>query len=656
MKRLFFLIFILLSGYLPGKSQTIFKEPLSPRQTYYRIGATLDDSAKIVNGEMSAYWVNLSKELVPDIQLHMYLNAFSSSNSTFYKESGASPGNKESDFGWIDIKKLTDRRGRDLTPFMEYISPDDGNADDRTVLKIRLPQSASPGDTVFLNISFESKLPSRIERTGYNDDYFFVAQWFPKFGVYEPAGMRYSLKGGWNCHQFHANSEFYSNHSVYDVSITLPKKYIVGSGGLLIRETDIDSDNKTLIYRAEDIVDFAWTAWPGYSVVNDKWKDINITFLFPAERKNQVERQFKAVKNALEFFEGRVGPFPWPHLTFVDPPAKGAGSGGMEYTTIFTSSSAFLMPSFLRFPETATIHEFGHSYFMGIMASNEFEEPWLDEGLTSFWEARIVDNYYGANSGMIDLPYFKLADKAIARSSYIGSGSRQVISNNEYSWNYPHGTYGMMSYNKASTWLFTLMGIVGEETTDEIFREYYRKWSFRHPSGKDFINTVNEVVTRLNGDKFGPDMNWFFDQTLYGTGICDYKVSGFTNNRTGKAFGRNMLPDTLSEDFPLNDSLYYSVVNLVRTGEIMLPVEVLIHFNNGEEIMEYWDGKSRYKDFKYEDKPKILWVKIDPEYKITMDVNYVNNSMTDKPDRLPLKIMTNKLVLFLEFMISIIYF
>jgi hypothetical protein len=636
-----------------SSAQIVLNKPLSERVTYYRINSALDITTKIVKGEMNAYWVNNTTDNVNDVQLHMYLNAFSSNRSTYYKESGGDPGTRDSDFGWIDINAITGKDGTDLTSMMKFISPDDENPDDKTVLKIDLPKPAEPGDTVFLNVNFESKLPSKIIRTGYTDDYFFVAQWFPKFGVYEPAGTRYAGKGGWNCHQFHSTSEFYSNHSVYDVKITLPKEYVVGSGGLLIDELET-IDSKTLTFRAEDIVDFAWTAWPGYAVLTDVWKHVKITLLIPSERKNQVERQFQAVKNALEYLESNVGPYPWPHLTFVDPPSKGSGAGGMEYTTIFTSASSFIMPSFFHMPEMVTVHEFGHSYFMGILASNEFEEPWLDEGINSFWEARIMDHYYGKNSGMLDLPFFKIADKSMSRTSYLSSASRQVISNNEYSWNYPHGTYGMMSYMKTATWLFTLMGIVGEETTNEIFREYYRKWAFRHPSGKDFVSVVNEVVTRIHGDKFGPDMNWFFDQTLYGTGICDYRVSAFTNTRIPKPVGRNEISDSLENMTSGVDSLYKSVVQLERTGDIMLPVEVLVRFNDGEEILETWDGKSRFKDFTYMGGKKIVWVKIDPEYKITMDINYINNSLTEEPDRVPLRRMTNKLIIYLQFLISII--
>lgn len=649
------LIFVFLWSLLPLNilpAQIVMNKEFSKRLTYYKIDATLDITSKIVKGEMSAYWVNNSSDIVNDVHLHMYLNAFSSNKSTFYKESGGDPGNKDSDYGWIDILNITDRAGTDLKSLLQYISPDDGNTDDKTVLKIDLPKPAEPGDTVFLNVNFESKLPSKIIRTGYSDDYFFVAQWFPKFGVYEPAGMRYATKGGWNCHQFHAHSEFYSNHSVYDVRITLPKNYVVGSGGLLIEENE-SGESKTLTYRAEDIVDFAWTAWPGYAVYTDQWKHVKIELLIPSERKNQVKRQFQAVKNALEYLELNVGPYPWPHLTFVDPPSKGSGAGGMEYTTLFTSSSSFIMPSFFHMPEMVTIHEFGHSYFMGILASNEFEEPWLDEGINSFWEARIMDHYYGKNSGILDLPFFKIADKSMSRTSYLSSGSRQLISNNEYSWNYPHETYGMMSYMKSATWLYTLMGIVGEETTNEIFREYYRKWAFRHPSGKDFVSVVNEVVKRIHGDKFGPDMNWFFEQTLYGTGICDYKVSDFANNKIQKPIGRDMPKESPEEKTSVTDSLYNCIVQLERVGDIMLPVEVLVHFEDGSEVRETWDGKSRFKDYTYTGTEKIVWVKIDPEYKITMDVNYINNSLTDDPDPVPLRRITNKMITYLQFLISV---
>jgi hypothetical protein len=654
MKRLALLITGSLMLTVPIKSQIVVKEPLSTRETYYKIDATLDTVLKVVEGNMETCWVNKSFDVVPEVQMHLYMNAFRNKKSTFNKESGGFSSGRKSDYGWIDIKKISDREGNDLLSSIRFIRPDDGNPDDSTVIKINLPQPAKPGDTVFLKIDFETRLPGRIIRTGYKDNFYFVAQWFPKFGVYESTGMRYAVKGAWNCHQFHNNSEFYSNHSVYDVKITLPVNYIVGTGGLLLEESKTGTNEKIMTFRAEDIVDFAWTAWPSYEVFTDQWKHVKITLLLPRERTVQAERQLRAVKYALEYFDKNVGPYPWPYLTFVDPPAKGEGSGGMEYTTLFTSASFTGVPGFLHLPEMVTIHEFGHAYFMGILASNEFEEPWLDEGVNQFWESRIMDNYYGANSSMIDHPLLEISDLSIARSSYVYSGSRQVTTNSEYSWNYPHGTYSMMSYSKTAICLRTLMGIVGEETTDNIFRQYYKEWAFRYPSGRDFINVVNKVVMENSGDKFGPDMNWFFDETLFGTGICDYKVSDIRNKRIDSSIKSG---DSVSADVEKrseNGSDFNAVVELERLGEVMLPVDVLIHFKDGTDVHELWDGKSRFRDFSYSGKGEVEWAKIDPDYKIVMDVNYINNSMTLDPDRIPVNRIAGKLTTLLQYLISVV--
>lgn len=661
MKKLIFalVLFMMLDYTCPA--QIINKEPLSPRITGYKIDARLDPVRKTVTGKMEAFWVNISGNLISDAHLHMYMNAYSGNNTTFVKESRGSAGTRESDLGWIKIFSIKDRNDKDLIRNIEFISPDDSNADDSTVLKVNLPEAVKPGDTVFLKINFETKLPdfnvkgSFLEkRSGFNNNFFFVGQWFPKFGVFEPAGMRDRVIPGWNCHQFHAESEFYSDHSVYDVRITVPDEYVVGTGGMLLDESDCKDDSayKTQSWRAEDIVDFAWTAWPDYAVFTDQWKHVKITLLLPPLRKDQANRQFRAVKNALEYLTENVGPYPWPHLTFVDPPSNTGHAGGMEYTTLFTSMSSYIMPGFLHLPEMVTVHEFGHAYFMGILATNEFEDPWMDEGINSFWEARIMDHYWGERSGMIDHPLLKVADKTTARSAYVYSPDRQLVSNRENSWNYPFGTYSMMSYQKASTWLFTLMGIAGEETTNDIFKEYYRQWAFKHPAPKDFINVVTDVVKKEHGDKFGPDMNWFFDQTLYGTGLCDYKVTSFRSFKqdTSKAHA-----DTLKLAMaykPHSDSLYNNSIRVDRLGEVMLPVEVLVHFSNGHETLLNWDGKERFKNLWIKSNSDIEWVKIDPEYKIRMDVNFINNSLNYSPERVQLRKLDNKLLLFLEFFTS----
>ena len=636
--------------------QTLLEAPLSDRTTGYKIDVELMPELKIVKGSMKAYWVNRSSSDVSEVQLHMYLNAFRSNKSTFYRESGSSPGTKLIDLGWVDISSIYDSQGNDLSDAMSFIQPDDNNKDDMTVLKIVLAETASPGDTVWLDMDFESKLPSHIRRTGFNKDFFFVAQWFPKFGVYETAGTRYAIEDGWNCHQFHRHSEFYSNHSVYDVSITLPDEYVVGSGGMLLKEEVIDKGRKKLFYRAEDIVDFAWTAWPSYKLAEDKWEHVSIRFLYPPGRENQVERQLQAVKNALEYFTDHVGPYPWPHLTFVDPPSIGSGSGGMEYTTIFTSSSSGNIPEFILMPEMVTVHEFGHAYFMGILASNEFEEPWMDEGINSYMESRVMDHFYGPGKGLINHQEFGFSDRSMQRLSYVQSEDKMVVDNAPASWEYPHGTYPMMSYSKAATVMWTLQGILGEETIDDIFREYYRVWAFKYPSGRDFIEIVNRVVSENHPGEYGESMDWFFDQTLYGTGVCDYKLDGISNLKQRSLRGV-MKSDTgmvLKDESGPADSLYLSIVRIQRLGEVMLPVEVLVHFDGGREVLEQWDGINRYKNFEYMGAEKVVWAKLDPDNKITMDVDLINNSYTTEQNHLPVKAFFRRLSVLSQYLIHLI--
>jgi hypothetical protein len=466
--------------------------------------------------------------------------------------------------------------------------------------------------------------------------------------------MRQRKTDGWNCHQFHPHSEFYADHSVYNVSLTMPSDYVAGSGGITVEEVDNLNGTKTIRWRAEDIVDFAWTAWPGYEIVKDSWRGVDITLLTTREGLKKKGRQLSAVKNALEYLDTHVGLYPWPHLTFIDPPDIGAGAGGMEYTTLFTAYPSAYFPKYYRDLEGVIIHEFGHAYFMGIIGSNEFEEPWLDEGVNTYWEQRIVDHYYGNGYGVMSLPFFKMSDTDKGRSGYISSPDRSAATNDLPSWLYPPGTYEMMSYDKTATWLHTLEGITGTGTTDDIFREYYRRWAFRHPSGRDFTAVADDVVRQEHGDKFGENMNWYFDQVLYGNDICDYAMSKVANRKI-RGYSGIIEGDTVSyerSDFQA-DSIYLSTVSVDRLGGITLPLDILVHFDNGDEVLEEWDGRSRYKEFEYTGTRKVNWVKIDPYEKIDLDVNRINNSWSDNPQFPASGRMMDKFIFLMQMMITI---
>jgi len=157
-------------------------------------------------------------------------------------------------------------------------------------------------------------------------------------------------------------------------------------------------------------------------------------------------------------------------------------------------------------------------------------------------------------------------------------------------------------------------------------------------------------VVKHHGDKFGEDMNWYFDQVLYGSNICDYKLAVIRNEKITPPRGiidMNGKKELIKESGK-EDEVYNSKVILHRLGEVIMPVEVLIHFDNGEEILETWDGKSRSYDFSYERPEKIVWAQIDPENKIMIDVNLLNNSLTVKPQKATIWKYTLKFLFWLE--------
>ncbi len=654
MTKYLFIVFLFVSINLQAQNKA-----LSPRNANYDMDVQLNPETKIIDGKMKLKWINISPDTLTELQFHLYLNGFKNSESTFMKESGGSfrgdrAGEDKLSWGYINIKSMKIQGGENLTDKIQFISPDDGNKNDQTAISVPLKDSILPGDTINILINFESKLPKIFARTGFAGNYFLVGQWFPKIAVYEPVGMRGQKTGGWNCHQFHAHSEFYADFGVYNVKITLPKDYVVGATGKQLSET-VKGNLKTVKYRAKDVIDFAWTASPRFKVVVDKWKEVQIKLLIQPEHADLAERHIISAKAALEYFDKHLGPYPYNTLTIVDPPITGAGSGGMEYPTFITAGSFAKMPAGIRLIEMVTIHEFGHQYFMGILASNEFEEAWMDEGMNSYFETRIMNKYYGKKTSFFNIAGIRIGDLEMQRNGYVYNKNRKIAESYRYAWHYQQGGYSTMSYNKPATFLNTLHRLVGNDLNDSIWKTYYKTWQFKHPSTRDFIATVNEVVTEHKGVDFAADINDFLVQAIYGSDVCDYKVSYVSSRWIHDPQG--ILDGIQIEEHSDSAKIYESRVVIKREGEMIMPVEVLIHFNNGKEITKYWDGKSRSTEFKFRSVAKVSWAKIDPENKILMDVNLANNSYVLRPNDKPAWKYTVKFLFWLQNIIqSIVWF
>ncbi len=583
------------------KGQTI-----SPRIANYKIQVELDVDQKTLKGSQKIIWQNISTDTIKELRFHLYYNAFKNDQSTFLKNGGRDGFLSNSEFGWTEVFSFIDSDDTQLVGNSYYDPVDDGNVKDQTVLVIPLASPIMPLGLGEFEMEWKAKIPKIMVRTGYNKDFYFFAQWFPKLGVYEPAGMRYATKGQWNCHQYHSSGEYYSDFGNYNVSMTLPRNFIVASSGDLLSKRD-EGEMTVWNFSVEDVIDFTWSCSPHFVSEQRVHNGVKLKYYSYPYKTHFADRYFNTLSFTMDYLNDHLGPYPYPTLSIVDAPLHGIFCGGMEYPTLISSISFCFLPKGVRVAETLIAHEYIHQYFMQLIATNETEEPWMDEGITTYYEGRIMDALYEGNRASIDVLGFKVGNAEFNRTEFFGSSNIKIAPNTRKSWEFEDGGYSSISYNKTAIWLKTLEGLLGIEKMDEIMKEYFLRWKFKHPCKNDFVDIVNEIS--------GTDMHWFFDQVLEDVLVCDYAVDyawSVENEETGT---------------------YYSSVIVHRLGEMKIPVEVRMSFEDGSQRLEEWDGEAPSFRFSCNENSKLVSAEIDPDRKIYIDKNFINNSYSIKKSK-----------------------
>lgn len=616
-------------------------ETLSDRVVSYTMKATLDPAkgVKSVTGTERVTWRNPGDSPVSELQFHLYLNAFRDKNSTFMKESGGRlrrDDMPEDGWGQIDVTAMATADGEDLLPKLEYIQPDDGNAEDRTVARVPLSKPVMPGETIALDVAFVSKLPRIFARTGFAGNFFLVGQWYPKLGVYEPKGMRGRAEAGWNCHQFHANSEFYADFGVFDVELTVPQGFTVGATGALLGGRPSEDGGVTYHYRQADVHDFVWTADDNFvtgerTVSIEGMPDVKVIALVQAEHAATLERHLDATENSLRWFHANVGPYPYETITTVDPQDDGGGAGGMEYPTLITAgintTSAGTLPAeddpLL---EVVIFHEFGHQYWYGMVASNEFEEPWMDEGINSYTESLGMADLWPAKRaawiayGGVNLFRLPLDNPTLGPFSRFAS-TQFVVRRGPMigtSWGYKGGqSYSFNAYQRPENALQTLGVLIGEEKMAEVVRAYFARWKFGHPTSQDFFDVASEVS--------GQNLQWYFDQAFRSDRLLDYGVQSV----------RTREEEEIAE------------VILERTGDAVFPIQALVTRDDGSTESLEWDGLSSQQIVRIAQLPEIRRVDVYPNRTPKLDAYATNNTWLSHSDRAgPARIATDAALFF----------
>jgi hypothetical protein len=627
----------------------------SPANANYTINARLDPDRHVIDGSLVLHWQNTSGVPLSSFPFHLYWNAFRDNLSTSargQRRPVPRPGpGAESDraFGYIQVRSVrylppsdaAASAGTDLLPTLRYLQPDDGNPDDRTVMQVTAPAPVAPGATARFRIDWTSRIPyGNVGRAGWVHDYNFIAQWFPKIGVY--------WKGAWNAHQFHATTEFFSDYGTYDVRLTVPDGFVVGATGTLLETLPGPSPGtRTLRFWQDHVHDFAWTASRRFLEVKDRFNEspyppVDIRLLVQPEHKLLAARYIEATKIALRSYGAWSAPYPYLQITVVDP-AWGSASGGMEYPTLFTGGAGIRSPLVLQSPEGVTIHECGHQFWYGLVGNNEFEEAWLDEGFNSYHDEKAAQlalgpvgwsrRYFGPATlarGLrapwpVVAPGVRIGRGDGDLSSLRRTGRSDVMARR--GWEYvSREAYTLNSYGKPALSLQTLEALVGEDTMTRILRTYARRYRFAHPTSADFMATVNAVT--------GKDYRWYFDQTWFSSDLCDYAVEVRNDRqRRREGFeegpGGEMIAVRRSTEKEAGPEVFDAEVTVRRLGEVRLPVEVLVEFADGRSAREAWDGEYRWARFKYPG-AKVKRAVVDPERKIMLDVNPANNSWVEE--------------------------
>lgn len=592
-----------------GKPALLTPGPRSPRLANYQIAARYDAGAHRLEGRQTLRWTNGSGVSVDRLPFHLYLNGFKNESTLFMKSSrGRHRGVAATGDGWGWIEVTSIKLGADeLRGRSTFVGPDE------TVLEVPLPAPVAPGASIDLDLTFTSQLPRALARTGYEGAFTMVAQWFPKIGVL--VGARGFER--WECPPFHVNTEFFADFGVYDVDLTVPTTHVVAATGVLTAVEEHDDRTRTLRYRAEDVHDFAWMIDPYMQVLVGTaqvgGQPVEVRVVHRPRQRGFARRHLQAAIGAVETFSQLFVPYPWSIMTVVDPPPEAAAASGMEYPTLVTTAADnVLMRPGVRIPEYVTIHEVGHNWFQGILASNEFQEAWLDEGINSWADGVVMDLLYGgkrsgvawggweANGGRLQRV---VAGDLGAVPSPIASSAAAFVDND---------AYGIATYTKTAAAIDSLAATVGRDRFALAMRDYATAWAFKHPTGTDLWHSLETSL--------GQDLDWFVQPTFQRTGGLDVAVRTIDcrEHRPPRGvFGEGDARRTVTaaSEPPSDIGGYDCEVVVVNRGTIAMPIDLELRFADGTVDRMRWDARdgSRWHRLTLTRSSPIAEVELDPD-------------------------------------------
>jgi hypothetical protein len=586
----------------------------------YKLECTLDTVTHTVKGAVEITYTNNSPDQLRFLWLQLDQNIYrqDSRGSSTTTQTGGRWANAHFTKGDV-IKSITVNTG------VQKYAAEYNESDTRMQVWLKQPLKPS-GNKIKLSINYQFDIPEygtdRMGRLKTKNGWVYeVAQWFPRMAVYDDIQ-------GWNTLPYLGAGEFYLEYGDIDYSITAPSNLVIVGSGSLLNEKEVltptqqgrlasaRNSDKTVMLRTADEVknsqprkpgnltwhfkiqnarDAAWAAskafvWDAARINLPSGKKSLAMSVYPVEsiKENGWQRSTEMVKGAIEHYSKQWFEFPYPVATNV------AGIvGGMEYPGIVFCSAGDSGGDLWG----VTDHEFGHTWFPMIVGSNERKYAWMDEGFNTFINGLSTKEF---NNGEFSSFSFFSQDEIQAA---FNKDMDPLLSTPEV---IQQSNLGTAAYMKPAMMLNALRNVVlGPERFDAAFREYIRRWAFKHPTPTDFYHTIENVS--------GEDLGWFWRGWVINNWKLDQTVK--------------------SVDYDDNDPKNGANITVQNLEQMVMPVEVLVKESNGNEQrvklpVEVWQRGSDWT-FTVPTTSKITDVVLDPD-NLLPDVNRKNNSLKSK--------------------------
>lgn len=413
-----------------------------------------------------------------------------------------------------------------------------------TILEVVLDKPILPKSKTAFLVTFEAQVPLQIRRSGRDNAEgvrYSMAQWYPKMAEYDYQG--------WNANPYIAR-EFYGIWGDYNVKINIDKSYLVAASGTLqnpnqigfgyedagVKVTKPTGSTLTWNFIANNVHDFVWAADPDYAMIKRQVKNGPILYIVykNSDGLNAAwEKLADTAELAYPLIAKTFGPYPYKNYSFIQ-----GGDGGMEYP----------MATLIRNAGIGTaIHEWMHSWYQGMLATNESLYPWMDEGFTTYAEERVMGELRKKKTFVQEgsyTGYFRLAKS--------GFEEPMITHSDHYYTNY---AYSNAAYSKGAVFITQLGYIAGDQVRDKILLEYYRQWRFKHPDPNDFIRVAEKLS--------GMELDWYKEYWVNTTKTIDYAI------------------DSLWEENGKTN------IRIKRIGEMPMPADVQLTFKDSTKELHY---------------------------------------------------------------------